>query len=145
MTPPFSFFGIGPGAKQPDPEKGEAGGGANRNGKGSQRSHRRKTVLRNAPTGELQSLNGGCWDVTLWDISRGGLCLISRTHEVEIAPSESLSVRLYDPLNRDSLRLRATLSWIRQEGQETLIGLEFRPGTSLPKGCFLERYLSEGS
>jgi hypothetical protein len=145
MTPPLSFFGIGAGSKKPDPEKADTGGGANRNGKGSQRSHRRKTVLRNAPTGELQSLSSGCWDVTLWDISRGGLCLISRAKEVAIPASESLSVRLYDPLNRDSLRLRGSLSWIRQEGNETLIGLEFRPGTSLPKGCFLERYLSEGS
>jgi len=56
-------------------------------------------------------------DGMLWDISRCGRCLISRAQEMAIPASESLSVRLYDPHNRD-----------RQ-----------------PKGCFQECYLAKGS
>ncbi|MCP9817718.1 PilZ domain-containing protein [Synechococcus sp. GreenBA-s] len=73
--------------------------------------------------------------MTLWDISHGGLCLISRAHGVAIPASESLSVWLYDPLNRDRLRLRVSLSWIKQEGDDTLIGLQFRPAAAGPRGA----------
>ncbi len=140
MTPPFSLFGFGAGQGK-GAQAGQAGGD-DPAGKGRKRSHRRRTVLRNPPSGELQT-QGGCWTVTLWDISRGGLCLVVRAQEVAIPAGEGLSVRLYDPAGHDSLRLRASLAWVKQESGDTYIGLQLRPGTSLPKGCFLERYLAE--
>lgn len=138
MPPPFSFFGSDAGRRnRVDPS------GSTRPDKGQSRGHRRKTILRNPPRGELQSLSSGCWDVTIWDISRGGLCLVCRAQQLMLPQAENVSVRLYDPAGRDSLRLKATLCWIKHEGGDTYIGLEFRPGTTLPRGCFLEAYLTD--
>ncbi len=101
----------------------------------------RGTVMVNPPAGELTDLQGGLWQVVLWDVSEAGVCVAIRGRQPQLQRGASMSLRLHDPVTAITGRFRLELMWTKPEGQDLYLGLKLRRGSAPIRGSFLQRYL----
>jgi hypothetical protein len=106
------------------------------------REHERRTISLAAahfrctvhtPTG-LQA------EGMLWDVSRGGLCLLL-SGELELDAGALTLLQLHSGFDASVLELDALLCWLDASTGKPFAGFAFHNCT-LPEGCFLDRFLA---
>lgn len=94
-----------------------------------------------APAGRMICGDGSAVHVQLWDVSEGGLCVVSSSpfHD---ALGTLMKIQLQSGVGVESASVEGYLVWVGQDkrfGQ--FAGLRFPSGHTLPDGSFLDRYL----
>jgi len=93
-----------------------------------------------APEGEMASLKGQKWHISIWDVSMGGLCVVVDSPLDE--PLGSLmAISVYESFGLGSAFFNAYLRWNTFEANTTYLGLQFEDKELLNKGCFLMDYV----
>lgn len=105
------------------------------------RRFKRKIIHSNPPKGELLSANGRIAHVTLWDVSKGGVCVVAGAklinHECD---DELLTLSLSESHAAKKVQVTVRKMWEKEEAGSTFYGLKFS-GPGLPGNTFLDRYL----
>lgn len=76
----------------------------------------------------------------LWDVSRGGVCLLLSA-ELELEAGSLALLQLQSGFDATMLELDALLSWLDSSTGKPFAGFAFHNCT-LPEGCFLDRFLA---
>ncbi len=108
------------------------------------RSERRPVPLGpGAPSGALINSAGVPLHVNLWDVSEGGVCVVAKGEIVD-RPGTVMVLELHSGVGVENVRFEMQLVWAAfDEGcYGTFVGLQFPEGQTLPRGTFLDRYLS---
>ncbi len=103
------------------------------------RSHERRVIYSQAPVGELELLDGTRFLATLWDISKGGACVLVPGSITRLNPNELCTLTLKEKGSREEVVLKLKVAWSAMEDAGTYVGLKLRTGAKIPAGSFLER------
>jgi hypothetical protein len=113
-------------------------------GTGRRLSERRPVPFgTGSPSGALINPTGQSLHVSLWDVSEGGLCVVTRG-TIEDPPGTLMVLELGSGVGVHNVRIEMQLVWSAAEegGFGTFVGLQFPEGQTLPNGTFLDRYLT---
>lgn len=94
-----------------------------------------------APAGRMICGDGSAVHVQLWDVSEGGLCVVSSS-PFDDAPGTLMTLHLQSGVGIETASVEGFLVWVGHDkrfGQ--FAGLRFPSGHTLPDGSFLDRYL----
>ena len=115
--------------------------GLSRRGSADNRQDERKVIpFAIAPRGSLRTADGSQWVITLWDISRTGLCVIANG-QVDLPVATSCELILTEVVGTGMVNFQAQLMWFSDDAFQTYLGMKFELPPELPPGTFLERYL----
>ena len=115
--------------------------GLSRRGSADNRQDERKVIpFAIAPRGSLRTADGSQWVITLWDLSRTGLCVIANG-QVDLPVATSCELILTDVVGTGMVNFQAQLMWFSDDAFQTYLGMKFELPPELPPGTFLERYL----
>lgn len=98
-----------------------------------------------SPRGSLRTVGGSDLPVTLWDLSEGGVCVVSRRAPVD-PPGTPMALELHASLGVQQVQLNLLLVWTATDDGlfGSFTGLRFPDGKHLPRGSFLDLYLKPG-
>ena len=95
-----------------------------------------------APAGRMVGPDGASTHVQLWDVSEGGVCVLSRS-VIPHSPGALLHLELQSGAGVQSASLEGLLTWVGSDQRfGHFAGLRFKPDQGLPNGSFLDRYLA---
>ena len=115
--------------------------GLSRRGSADNRQDERKVIpFAIAPRGSLRTADGSQWVITLWDLSRTGLCVIANG-QVDLPVATSCELILTEVVGTGMVNFQAQLMWFSDDAFQTYLGMKFELPPELPPGTFLERYL----
>ena len=115
--------------------------GLSRRGSADNRQDERKVIpFAIAPRGSLRTADGSQWVITLWDLSRTGLCVIANG-QVDLPVATSCELILTDVVGTGMVNFQAQLMWFSDDAFQTYLGMKFELPPELQPGTFLERYL----
>ena len=115
--------------------------GLSRRGSADNRQDERKVIpFAIAPRGSLRTADGSQWVITLWDLSRTGLCVIANG-QVDLPMATSCELILTEVVGTGMVNFQAQLMWFSDDAFQTYLGMKFELPPELPPGTFLERYL----
>ena len=92
------------------------------------------------PRGSLRTADGSQWVITLWDLSRTGLCVIANG-QGDLPVATSCELILTEVVGTGMVNFQAQLMWFSDDAFQTYLGMKFELPPELPPGTFLERYL----
>ncbi|MCP9916263.1 PilZ domain-containing protein [Cyanobium sp. ATX 6F1] len=109
------------------------------------RNYKRTILHVNPPKGELRSGEEGRCHVTLWDVSRGGLCVVVGVKNTShLNESDQFTLVLKESHGREEVLFEVTKMWEKEEYGNTYYGLTYsNMGLSEKARTFLEKYLSK--
>lgn len=110
------------------------------------RRHHKRTILHvKPPKGELRSDLGGLCHVTLWDVSRGGLCVVVGVKNTShVKETDQFTLALKESHGGEEVLLEVTKMWEKEEYGNTYFGLTYsQRGLSEKARKFLEKHLSK--
>jgi len=115
--------------------------GLSRRGSADNRQEERKVIpFAIAHRGSLRTADGSQWVITLWDLSRTGLCVIA-SGQVDLPVATSCELTLTKVMGTVMVNFQAQLMWFSDDSFQTYLGMKFELPTELPPDTFLERYL----
>ena len=115
--------------------------GLSRRGSADNRQDERKVIpFAIAPRGSLRTADGSQWVITLWDLSRTGLCVIANG-QVDLPVATSCELILTEVVGTGMVNFQAQLMLFSDDAFQTYLGMKFELPPELPPGTFLERYL----
>jgi len=86
--------------------------------------------------------DGSAIHVQLWDVSEGGVCVVSSSG-IHDAPGSLLRLELQSGVGVEAASVEGHLAWVGSDERfGHFAGLRFHPGNGLPNGSFLDRYLA---
>ncbi|MFM7314743.1 MAG: PilZ domain-containing protein [Cyanobium sp.] len=95
-----------------------------------------------APAGRMVGADGTAIHVQLWDVSEGGVCVLSRV-PIPYTTGAHLQIELQSGVGVKSASLEGVLTWVGSDQRfGHFAGLRFDPDKGLPNGSFLDRYLT---
>lgn len=95
-----------------------------------------------SPSGALIIPDGQSIHVKLWDVSEGGLCVVSGDL-MDHPPGTGLELELHAGIGVETLRVPVELKWVGIEDDfGTFMGLQLPEECRLPNGSFLDRFLT---
>ena len=113
--------------------------GLSRRGSADNRQDERKVIpFAIAPRGSLRTADGSQWVITLWDLSRTGLCVIANG-QVDLPVATSCELILTEVVGTGMVNFQAQLMWFSDDAFQTYLGMKFELPPELPPGTFLER------
>lgn len=106
------------------------------------REHERRTISLPAAHFRctLHTPDGFLCEGMLWDVSRGGVCLLL-SGELELEAPSLARLQLHSGFDASVLELDALLCWLDSSTGKPFAGFAFHNCT-LPEGCFLDRFLA---
>jgi len=93
-----------------------------------------------APRWSLRAADGSQCGITLWDISRTGLCVIANG-QVDLPVATSCELILSEVVGTGMVKFQAQLMWFSHDSYQTYLGMKFELPPELPPDTFLERYI----
>ena len=124
-----------------DEQREDRRSGLSRRGSASNREDERKVIpFAIAPRGSLRAADGSQWGITLWDISRTGLCVIANG-QLDLPVATSCEIILSEVVGTGMVKFQAQLMWLSDDAFQTYLGMKFELPPELPPDTFLERYL----
>ena len=104
------------------------------------RKFKRKIIHSSPPKGELLSAKGRICYVTLWDVSKGGVCVVAGIRLTNLeSTDELLTLSLNKSFATEKIEFTVRVRWEKVDSGSTYIGLQFR-GPLLPPKAFLQKY-----
>jgi hypothetical protein len=106
------------------------------------RSHERRIVSITAANirADIHNDQGELGEGILWDVSRGGLCLLI-AGELQLLQESSVLLRVHTGFDASVLELPSLVRWCAPSPNQTFAGFAF-DDCELPSGCFLDRFLT---
>ena len=99
--------------------------GLSRRGSADNRQDERKVIpFAIAPRGSLRTADGSQWVITLWDLSRTGLCVIANG-QVDLPVATSCELILTDVVGTGMVNFQAQLMWFSDDAFQTYLGMKF--------------------
>jgi hypothetical protein len=104
------------------------------------RKFKRKIIYASPPKGELLSAKGRLCFVTLWDVSKGGVCVLAGTKLTKLESTDELLTLLFNKSSAtQKIEFTVKIKWEKVDSGGTYIGLQYR-GPVLPPKEFLDKY-----
>ena len=93
--------------------------GLSRRGSADNRQDERKVIpFAIAPRGSLRTADGSQWVITLWDLSRTGLCVIANG-QVDLPVATSCELILTEVVGTGMVNFQAQLMWFSDDAFQT--------------------------
>jgi len=90
--------------------------------------------------GEIETPSGPSIQVTLWDLSKAGVCVLAQG-PIAVPVHSQVRVSFHDGLGQETVGLDEVLEWKDRDGTTTFAGLMFVGDTSAINGSFLAHFL----